>query len=400
LIVLMGSGVSIAAQASVPGQALWPVKRSIEKAELTLTFSSVKETEIHIKHVNERMDEITKILGEENGAPEKREKKEKAIKQAVTHLQKDITAADTSLKIVKEENKTPLKVVELAKKVNDVAKETSDDLAAKKKQVEDNDVDVIISEALDDAQVVNKEVKNSAMKIALEVHGEILAANQPIVEESQNEEDLLIEGQILENMAYETSTPETNDGSLEAQEAQAKSESGVNKEDAAAVEEIVKGMLASEMDETSVEVENVKQKVGQVEERDIEEIKGTINLEQPGNLEIEDFEGIDQIEEQSNEAVKVLAEAKMLMEDGFLWDAYQKMYQVRQDYEKTDIILKQLIQAIAEHKTIDSQVIDQLIDIEPELQGDEIIEEPVEAKEFKASTIEVNREEETLVAPQ
>ena len=72
------------AQASVPGEVLWPVKRGIEKAELTLTVDSIKETKIHIKHVNKRLTEINKIIKEK-----KSEKNDKVIKKAVKHLKQD-----------------------------------------------------------------------------------------------------------------------------------------------------------------------------------------------------------------------------------------------------------------------------------------------------------------------
>ncbi|MBT7228320.1 hypothetical protein HN859_02315, partial [Candidatus Parcubacteria bacterium] len=129
IIIMMGSGVSIAAQASVPGQALWSIKRSvIEKVETSLALSPIKETEVHIKHAKERSEEIKKILDDDESTQEKKDKKQKDVTQAALHLEKDITAADSALKIVQEE-KNPLEVVELVKKVTDATKEVSESLS-------------------------------------------------------------------------------------------------------------------------------------------------------------------------------------------------------------------------------------------------------------------------------
>jgi len=364
LIVVMGSGVSLAAQASVPGQAFWPIKRSIEKAELTLTFSSVKETEIHIKHVNTRLDEIEKILSNKNTEPNHKEKKEKAIKQAVTHLEKDITAADTSLKIVKEEKKKPLEVVALAKKVKDAAKEASNNLEEQQKQIVDGSSDKDINETINNAKALNDQVRDSAVQVALAVHDEILAASQPI---AKDDVDGLSGNDVLDNMDYETSTPATTGNTGDMAVDQSK------QDEAAAVKEMVKEMINSDLDETSVEVEIVKQKAVQVENSDLNAIKNNISQEAS-----QDLDQINQIEKKSDEAAKTLAEAKTLIEDGFLWDGYQKMYQVRKDYEKTEVILEEIVQAIADHQTIGQDIIDQLNEMSPDTDNNDK-ELPIEA---------------------
>lgn len=392
LIIMMGSGVSMAAQASVPGQALWPIKRSIEKAELTLTFSAVKETEIHIKHVNKRMDELDKILQDTNNEPEKQEKKEKAVKQAVTHLQKDITAADTSLKVVKEEKKKAIEVVELAKKVKDTANEVSNNLKEKQKQVETELGDEEINQALDDAQAVNEEVKDSAVKVALEVHEELIAAAISNVGPDANTEEIVDEvvDQVIDTMDnHETSTPETTEGDLETV-----TNNSVD-EEVAAVEKLVKEILSSEMDDTSVEVDSVNKKVGEVAVSDLMAIKNVANQKIT-----EDLEEIDKIEETSDEAVKLLGEAKQLMEDGFLIDAYKKMSQVREDYQKLDGVIDEVIRAVYENKTIDPEVIDQLNQIETEIKEDNTQAEAPEVKEVEASTVEKKKVEDVLADPQ
>ncbi|MCK9641780.1 MAG: DUF5667 domain-containing protein, partial [Prolixibacteraceae bacterium] len=171
LVLSVGSGFSMVAQASVPGETLWPIKRNLEEAELALTLSPVKKTELHIKHINTRLDEIDKILKDEedNVSSEDNTKTEVAIKKAVSHLEKDVVAVDNSLKIVKEE-KTPMQVVALVEKVATVANETATNL----NQKVSNSQNTEIAKVLGDAQKVNQEVKDSAVSLAIAVHEEVV----------------------------------------------------------------------------------------------------------------------------------------------------------------------------------------------------------------------------------
>ncbi|MBT6691303.1 hypothetical protein HOB10_03155 [Candidatus Parcubacteria bacterium] len=308
LIVIMGSGVNMAAQASVPGQALWPVKRSIERAELTLTFSPVKETEIHIKHVNKRLDEIGKILEstENEIEPTETTKKERAIKQAVSHLEQDIKSADNSLKVVKEE-KTPLEVVELAKKVTDATKEAVEDLEEKAVDLED----MAIEEVLDDAKVTQQEVNDAAVSLALEVHEEVVAA----IEANKV---------VAENIDITTTTvPEI----LEIEDVVAEAEAN-------AVKAVVAEMIAVEIMETGVEIEDINVKAGDAADAEAVEI----NLE--GNEET--IEDIEDVKKTSEESGVVLDEAKVLLEEGSLKDALEKVSESKEINEKNEVTLEQI----------------------------------------------------------
>ncbi|MDY7041581.1 MAG: DUF5667 domain-containing protein [Chloroflexota bacterium] len=73
LLVLFGSGiwVSSAAADSLPGDAIYPVKRAAERVQMSLTFSEIGRVRLHIKFADRRLEEVQAILeqrGEFDGA--------------------------------------------------------------------------------------------------------------------------------------------------------------------------------------------------------------------------------------------------------------------------------------------------------------------------------------------
>ncbi len=333
LVLMMGSGVALAAQPSVPGDLMYPIKRSMEDMEVSLTWSSVTKTEVHIKHVNKRLDEINKILGDSESTDST---KEKAIKQAVRHLEKDVTMADSSLKIAKEE-KDPIQVVELAKKVADTTKEVAQ--ALDQKIIESNDK--TIEDALDNVKAVNKEVNKSAVSVALEVHDEVVGA-------VKSADDSVVAGTSgvatsAPNMANDTSTTALLNPPTVS----------IDKDQVEAVKNVVKEMVASQISDTSSNVvDTAKQKAETVDKKDIDSLK-----KESKSTSLED---ITVLKENPQKAEDSLSEAKALLQEGFLRDAFTKINQVRDKYQKVNDILTNISKAIQNHRTIDKSVIEEV----------------------------------------
>jgi len=65
------NSTAVAAQNSLPGQTLYPVKRTVEKIQLTLTIDDVKKTEIRIKHAENRLSEAKSIVDTSSSTDEK-----------------------------------------------------------------------------------------------------------------------------------------------------------------------------------------------------------------------------------------------------------------------------------------------------------------------------------------
>jgi len=304
LIIMMGSGVGFAAQASVPGEVLWPIKRSIEKAELTVTLSPVRETEVHIKHVNKRLAEIDKIVKDLNKTdqPGQTVKSEKAIKKAVGHLEQDVTAVDTSLKIVKEEKK-PVEAVSLAKKVKDATKETKNKVSSLEEA--NKSKNAVFKEALNDVKKFNEEAKESAVNLAVEVHEEVESAMKKSV--------------IDQEISTNSTTPQTY---IEERHAQT-------------IKNLVTEIIASEIDDLSSEIKNTKEKVDVAGEEQENNTDASVGQQ-------EDLTNINSIKSKPGAAEVVLDEAKVLLGEGALKDALNKVSESKEINSEAETVLEQI----------------------------------------------------------
>lgn len=315
LVLTIGSGFTMFAQASVPGEALWPIKRNIEEAELAFTLSPVKKTEIHIKHINTRLGEIDKILKDKdtNVSAEEQVKTEKAIKQAVSHLEKDVVAVDNSLKIVKEE-KDPVQVVALVEKVTNVAKETASNLEQKVSTSQNTE----IAKVLGDAKKVNEVVKDSAVSLAITIHEEVV-------------------NNAAKDLAISSSTPTTT--ALIAQ--------GVsNAKEVKAVTEVVTKIISSELQALSAEVAIVKDKVESVDNKDISNLPKSVNIKE-GEVNARAIESIDGLKKHPEVMEANLTAAKDLLEKGNLKDSLEKITQVKETYQQAETVIKRIEDAAA-----------------------------------------------------
>ncbi|MFA6466914.1 MAG: DUF5667 domain-containing protein [Patescibacteria group bacterium] len=344
LVFTMFFGVNIAAQASAPGDDLWPVKRAIEEGEVLVAFSPVAKAEIHIEHVGKRLKEIDKILQKPTNT-ETKVKKDKAIKQAISHLEKDVTSVDSALKIVKEE-KSPMEVVELVKKVTDATKGVDNKLAEKKVEAQ-NTNDKELGKAIDSAKVLNKQVKKAAVEVAIEVHEEL----QKIAEDKAVLDASITDGartNIDNTGSLETGTVDIVDsGAVEE----------VSPEEVEAIGNLVKEILASEISDLSEEVKDVKQKVEIVNEEALKTIKhealGEENTEKIITAELDEFDVIKK--ESSQESEVVLEEAKVLLDNGMFKDVFNKVSEANEKYEKAEVTLKKIEEVIEVKQEIENQ---------------------------------------------
>ncbi|PWB38399.1 MAG: hypothetical protein C3F02_03530 [Parcubacteria group bacterium] len=313
LIISLGSGVAFAAQASVPGEMLWPMKRSMEQAELSLTFSQVKETEIHLKHVSTRLGEIDKILEDNTLESTDSVSKEKAINLAVRHLEKDVAGADASLKIVKEENR-PSEVVALVKKVTAVTKEVKTTVKEKQDIVSDK----VIGNVLKDAAEASKKVNDSAVSLAVQVHEEVVAAS------NMKPQDL------AEAVATGTVSVET---------------SKVDQQELQAVKDGVKAIVENEIKDASLDIQDIKIKTEAVKAEDLAKVKDQVigsEILQQGEVEKVIKEMLPQTAELK------LDQAKVLLQEGSIKDAMTKVTETKEVSQKAEAVLQKLDQIVSD----------------------------------------------------
>ncbi len=122
LLIAVTVSSTYMAQAAVPGDVLWPLKLTYEKAEIAFATDAASEGRIHIRHVDNRLKELTVIAAQPDT-----EQKSRNISQLVRRLEKDITAADQSLKLTKEEKKDsePQVIMALAQDLSDKAQQAA-----------------------------------------------------------------------------------------------------------------------------------------------------------------------------------------------------------------------------------------------------------------------------------
>jgi predicted negative regulator of RcsB-dependent stress response len=101
LLLIFVFSTTYVAQAAVPGDVLWPVKISLEKAELALAPDPVSEAEILLKHADHRLQELDILSSRQGGDVQSRDA---AISDLVRRLEKNIVAADSSLKLAKSDS--------------------------------------------------------------------------------------------------------------------------------------------------------------------------------------------------------------------------------------------------------------------------------------------------------
>lgn len=315
LVVSMSSTVAFAAQASVPGETLWPIKRSMEQAELTITFSQVKETEVHLKHVNTRVNEIGKILADTKNSSEDISKKEKAITQAVRHLEKDAAGVDASLKLVKVESK-PSEVVALVQKVTAVTKEVKSTIKEQKAVLDDK----VIGEVLKDAEKASAKVNDNAVTVAVEVHDQVVAVS------TMSSKEL--------SAAVATGTMPVSAVALDEKEVQA-------------IKNDVKAILVEQIKEASTELDTIKSKAETVDSKTLEQVKDQITTKDT----VTSAEVKDVIENVSNKGKENLDKATTLVNEGALKDALDKVTETKEASSKAEVVLEKVDQLKQDNAT-------------------------------------------------
>lgn len=84
VLVISTSGIALASQSAIPGNTLYPVKISIENAELALTSSPIGDARLHIEFAQRRLAEVQSLV---------LEGKYEYIAQTVTNFEYQVSEA-------------------------------------------------------------------------------------------------------------------------------------------------------------------------------------------------------------------------------------------------------------------------------------------------------------------
>ncbi len=112
LIIGPGMVTVNAAKGSLPGDALYPVKRSLERARITFAISNTKKAQLEVDLVSNRLHELQRITKEQAPGAQRRQN----IALVLVELKKDTATVKTRLDSIKNEpTSTNKEAVELAK---------------------------------------------------------------------------------------------------------------------------------------------------------------------------------------------------------------------------------------------------------------------------------------------
>lgn len=117
ILVAVGlvNATAVTAQSSVPGETLYPIKKTVERIQLAFTVDETKKTEVRLKHAETRLIEVQVVAQQTEEGQQNNETKTAVVKAAIGEL------AETTEKIgqgpeVKNNKELLEKVVEFADK--------------------------------------------------------------------------------------------------------------------------------------------------------------------------------------------------------------------------------------------------------------------------------------------
>lgn len=189
-----GVGISFAAYNSVPGDVFYPVKLSIEKAQISLTTKEEDKVKLEVEFAGRRIEELNKVKAKEvNG----KKKEPENTKIALDNFKKNIATVQQRLEKIKEQEFTN----ETIEVVNLVEEKTVEYAAALKN----------ISNAVEMEKIADDEEKAENL-----TNDNSLADNQTIAsnEGKEVEKAALIDNSVVNGVATTSSAISSSESDL------------------------------------------------------------------------------------------------------------------------------------------------------------------------------------------
>ncbi|MFA5047523.1 MAG: DUF5667 domain-containing protein [Patescibacteria group bacterium] len=128
LVVLVFFGYSatvMVANASLPGDMLYPIKTTGEQVQLALTFSDEKKINLQIDFVSRRADEMQQLARSDQSPHDKAQK----ISQTAKKISQDVTAVKNQLyRMAADTNSSANSAIQVAKNVDDKTNKIEKDI--------------------------------------------------------------------------------------------------------------------------------------------------------------------------------------------------------------------------------------------------------------------------------
>ena len=112
-------GTVQAAQASLPGETLYPVKLGIEQAQVSLAFSEERKTELEMSFADVRLHEVVEIIQTEQQEEEEVDDININIKTAIIGFSEKMDSVQKRLEKIEQEETSEEVVLEISGLVNE-----------------------------------------------------------------------------------------------------------------------------------------------------------------------------------------------------------------------------------------------------------------------------------------
>lgn len=134
LITSSSGGIAYASQNALPGETLYPVKLTTEKARLTFARNESKKAELHIAFASRRMHEIEELIGAEADT-------DTVVSQVVAHYERELSEGESLLMRNPQAMKTASALISAAESHKDTIRSLKEKIAARSHSKIHDDLD-------------------------------------------------------------------------------------------------------------------------------------------------------------------------------------------------------------------------------------------------------------------
>lgn len=167
IVISLSIGTAVAALQSVPGQAIYPLKKVVENIQLKFTSDPAAKANLRIKFANNRLDELAAVLEKNQAGQISTEKAQEIVAKTVADLQKTTAAISSSSKDSSSNTKvsTLTKILDLTNKQTAVLKP----LLSAATISNEGEVKSVLEQALETSKISKEEaiknIENAGLKI-------------------------------------------------------------------------------------------------------------------------------------------------------------------------------------------------------------------------------------------
>ena len=294
-----------AAKASLPGDALYPVKLGIEQVQVGLVFSEERKAELEVRFAGTRLEEVKEIIKNQSvieNTVKNTEQAQKNIQKAMDNFSDNLGSVKKRLEKIEENNESQEKTLQISKLVNEKTTKLEENLLEMKEKIST----AVLADAVITQDIIDLKEEAKAQE----------AINNETQEDDQNQEISI----ITENLATTTGNIITATSTAEVQEPTSSEKliktlnvalEKVDETNTKSLEVFVgKAAISDNQDIKKEAVEKIQEKVQKIEEKMVKSdlITATTTSESFNK------EQIQEVDEKPKQAKEVIQEVKNMLD--------------------------------------------------------------------------------------